>query len=136
MLKCWVNSVRFGLFSSFCSLDHINTSGRCWWGGGRVSDRRVSVKNKYLQDKGRNSLYLNLVEQLRVHQSQLFSEILTPKVQQSFWSEENINIYILNILMQVNVALQPKVVKLLKTTAALPEPFCLDIFKHLSCGGS
>lgn len=85
LLKCSVNCVRFGLFSSFCSLAQSSTSGIWRTAGSKKVTLDASNKSKRLSVGLSNTdepPYLNFVEQLRIKKRQLISNLMAAEVVQ------------------------------------------------------
>lgn len=81
LLKCSVNCVRFGLFSSFCSLAQSSTSGIWRTTGSKNVTLDASNKSKRLS-VGLSNTDLNFVEQLRIKKRQLISNLMAAEVVQ------------------------------------------------------
>lgn len=90
LLKCSVNCVRFGLFSSFCSLAQSSTSGIWRTAGSKNVTLDASNNSKRLSvGLSDEPPYLNLVEQLRIKKRQLISNLMAAEVVQGSWPEND-----------------------------------------------
>lgn len=86
LLKCSVNWVRFGLFSSFCSLAQSSTSGI--WRRSAGVDWGCSSESEFKQcwaTKRQWLLYLDLIEELGVQESKLICNLMTAEVVERSW---------------------------------------------------
>lgn len=86
LLKCSVNWVRFGLFSSFCSLAQSSTSGI--WRKSAGVEWRCSLEWGFKQcwpAKRQRLLYLDLIEELGIQESELICNLMTAEVVERPW---------------------------------------------------